>query len=601
MGARPENKEILTRREWLRGVAAGPAILTSHSACRAADRPNILWIIAEDLSPDLGCYGNRVVRTPNLDRLAAEGMRFTRAYVTGPVCSASRSAIATGMYQTSIGAHNHRSHRDDGYRLPEPVRVFTYYLREAGYHTSNLRNSHGLQGTGKTDFNFEAGQVFDGEDWSERRRGQPFYAQINFSETHRAFRRFTENPVDPARVELPPYYPDHPAVRLDWALYLDTVQHLDVKVGRVLERLKREGLWEDTIVFFFSDHGRPMPRGKQFLYEEGIRIPLIVRIPEKYRVEGYQPGTVSDALISAIDITATTLWLAGLELPRHFHGRPFFGPDVQRRAYIIAARDRCDETIDRIRCVCERRFKYIRNFFPERPYAQQNVYKDTMYPTLRVMRDLYEQGRLSGAAAAFLAPTRPEEELYDLVADPWEIHNLAAHPEFRSTLERMRRILDQWIRTTSDQGQYPEKELPAEDRFRTEVQGWCTRSRARASRRNGALVVECAGKGAGLMRCTVVEGGELVLEFRARSQQVAIQALEWGTIEEYRNPSFRTRVPFAADGEWHEVRVVFPVKGWLALLTLDFGDAQGGIEFQWIRLSRSEAGSLRRVAEWSFL
>jgi len=591
--------ESVSRRRFLAGMVA-PVTGPWLPGRRSSSPPNILWIIAEDLSPDLGCYGNRLVQTPHLDRLAAEGMRFTRAYVTGPVCSASRSAIATGMYQTSIGAHHHRSHRQDGYRLPAPVRVFTAYLREAGYHTSNLRNSHGLQGTGKTDFNFDAQNPFDGEDWSERKPGQPFYAQINFSETHRPFKRFPRHPVDPAQVQLPPYYPDHPAVRLDWALYLDTIQHLDVKVGRVLERLRNEGLYDQTIIFFFGDHGRPMPRGKQFLYEGGIRIPLIVRIPEKFSVEGYRPGTVSDDLISAIDITATTLRLAGIEPPAYMQGRPFLGPGVRKRDYIVAARDRCDETIDRIRCVCDRRFKYIRNFYPDRPYTQQNVYKDLNYPTLRVMKDMYAQGKLTGPPALFLAPERPAEELYDLQADPWEIRNLASDPSYRATLERMRKILADWIQTTGDQGQYPEKEIPVEDQDRTEAEGWCTQAGARAFRRDRRLVVQCKGRSASLARCVVAEGGDFVLEFRARSTQVAPRQLQRGTIEQYRNPVFRSQVEFAADGRWHDVAVPFHVDGWLSLVAVDFGNAEGEIEFDWIRLSRVRGGEAGVLEQWDF-
>lgn len=321
-----------TRRSFLKASAAASLGTFLPGCRRETARPNILWIISEDFSPDLGCYGNPLVHTPNLDRLASEGVRFTRAFVTGPVCSASRSAIATGMYQTSIGAHNHRSHRDDNYRLPEGIHVFTHYLRQAGYHTSNvLTAAPDVRGTGKNDFNFNVDNPFDGTDWNQRKPGQPFYAQINFSETHRAFKRFPDRPIDPAKVQLPPYYPDHPAVRLDWALYLDTAQHLDVKVGKVLQRLRDEGLEEDTIIIFFSDHGRPMPRGKQFLYEGGIHIPLIVKIPEKYRPQGYKPGTVNDQLVSAIDITATTLALAGVDIPSHMQGLPFYGASAAPR------------------------------------------------------------------------------------------------------------------------------------------------------------------------------------------------------------------------------------------------------------------------------
>jgi N-sulfoglucosamine sulfohydrolase len=583
----------LTRREAI-GVS-----LAGFARASAPARPNILWLIAEDLSPDLGCYGNRAVQTPNLDRLAREGMRFTNAFVTGPVCSASRSAIATGMYQTTIGAHNHRSHRDDGYRLPHGVEPFTRYLQRAGYHTSNVINAApGVRGTGKTDFNFVTEDIFDGKDWAERRKGQPFYAQVNFSETHRPFRRCPERPVDPARVEVPPCYPDHPWVRKDWAMYLETLQNLDTKVGKVLARLEQEGLAEDTIVFFFGDHGRPMPRDKQFLYDGGIRIPLLIRIPEKYRPAGYQPGGVSDALVSAIDITATTLRLAGVEPPTHMEGRPFFGPGVQPREFIIAARDRCDETVDRIRCVRTRRFKYIRNFFPERPYTQQNVYKDVNYVTLAVMRQLQEAGKLSGPPSAFLAPRRPPEELYDLAADPHETRNLADDPKYRRTLEEMRAILDRWIRETGDQGQHPEDRVMPWDRDRTEVDGWCTQSGCRASKEGGLLKLRCLGeKNARLERAFVAAGGKLALEFRARSSAAAVTGFAWSLITDIRNPQNRRPVQFVADGQWREYSVPFEAADDLAILTLDLAPTAGEIEFDWIRLKRA-GGEL--IKSWDF-
>ncbi len=580
-----------------RDVLTAPLVLASHAGAGEA-RPNILWVIAEDFSPDLACYGARLVQTPNLDRLAAEGVRFTHAFVTGPVCSASRSAIATGMYQTTIGAHNHRSHRDDGYRLPEGVEVFTRYLQRAGYYTANVVPvAPGVRGTGKTDFNFEAENVFDGDDWRARRKGQPFYAQVNFSETHRAFRRSPGRPIDPSRVELPPYYPDHPSIRKDFAMYLETTQNLDEKVGKVLARLEEEGLSEDTIVFFFGDHGRPMPRGKQFVYEEGIRIPLIVRIPAKFRPAGFKPGTVCDDLVSAIDITASTLKLAGIEPPAHMEGRPFPWLGGEPRDHIIAARDRCDETVDRIRCVRTRRYKYIRNFFPERPYTQQNVYKDVNYPTLAVMRRLKEEGKLTGPPAAFLADRRPPEELYDLESDPNEVRNLAGDAAHRKTLESMRAILDDWIRRTGDRGQFPEDRVMPWDRDRTEVDGWCTATGCRAEKRAGVLAVSCTGKNARLERAFVAPGGPMSLEFRARGRGASVTNFAWSLITDIRNPRNRRPVSFTANGEWREYAVPFHADDDLAILTVEFGPEPGEVEFDWIRLRRASGGLLRN---WDF-
>ncbi len=408
---------------------------------RKSERPNILWVLGEDMGPELGCYGYPLVHTPNLDRLASQGVRFTRAFTTAPVCSASRSAMITGMYQTTIGVHNHRSHRNDGYTLPEGIPTITDLFRQASYFTANVKTpAPGIRVGGKTDFNFNAGTVFDGDDWNQRTPGQPFYAQVNFSEPHRgpAFpqaRKVLKDLVDPAKVELPPYYPDDPVVRDDWANYLDAIGLLDQKVGKLLKRLDDEGLSDNTVVIFLGDNGRCHVRGKQFLYDGGIHIPLIVRWPGHL-----DPGTVRDDLISAIDISATSLALAGITPPESMQGRVFLGPNADPpREAIYAARDRCDETVDRIRCVRTERFKYIRNFDPERPYTQPNAYKERQYPALAVMKRLYAEGKLTEAQAHFMKPSRPREELYDLAADPHEIHNLAGDPAYAEVLQDLRR------------------------------------------------------------------------------------------------------------------------------------------------------------------
>ena len=591
-----------SRRQFLGGAATAAASLSlpGYGCGAGGSRPNILWMIAEDFCPNLGCYGDQDVYSPNIDRLASQGMRFTNAFMTAAVCSAARSALATGMYQTSIGAHNHRSHRGDGYQLPEGVHVFTHYLREAGYHTSNLKDSHGLEGSGKTDFNFNVKKPYDGEDWSERQDGQPFYAQINFHQTHRAFQRCPSHPVDPAKVNLPPYYPDHPAVRLDWAMYLETAENLDISVGKVLDRLEKEGLAENTMVFFFGDHGRPMPRGKQFLYDGGIHIPLIARIPEKFRVQGYAAAKVNNNLASSIDITATTLRLAGIDPPANMEGRPFFGTGVQKREHIIAARDRCDETVDRIRCVRDKKFKYIRNFYPDRAYTQQNVYKDAQYPPLRVMRDLKAAGKLTGPPALFLADKRPPEELYNLELDPDEINNVAEDPDYAKRLEGMRGILDQWVKDTGDKGAIPENKVMERDKDRSKVDGWCTNSGCLLSKAGGVLKVECHGKRAAVLRSVVESGEDMVLQFRARSNTVVPSALGWGTIQHMRNAKNRIKLQCKADGKWHEYLVPFQPGGYLGQLTLDIGNTTGTLEFDWIRLSRKEKGRAHKLQQWDF-
>ena len=435
-------------------AAAGP--LTAADIPTKA-RPNVLWILGDDLGPDLGCYGTPLVRTPNLDRLAAAGVRYTRCFTTAPVCSPSRSAWNTGMYQTAIDAHNHRSHRGDGYRLPDGVKLISQRFHDAGYFTANVTTAApGVRASGKTDFNFQAEKPFDGTDWSQRAPGQPFYAQINFMEPHRgpawpAARKQAEL-VDPARVKLPPYYPDHPVARDDWANYLDAVHLLDTKVGAVLQRLENEGLAKNTIVFFFGDNGRCHVRDKQWLYEGGLHVPLIVRWPGG----DVRPGKVETGMVSAIDVPATSLSLAGLELPKGMHGQPFLGARAKTRTEIFGARDRCDETVDRIRSVRTERYKLIRNYFPERPYTQTNAYKEKQYPVLNLMKQLQVEGKLSPDQQLFMAPRRPAEELYDLQSDPSEIRNLAGSPTHIQTLKDLRARLDRWIANTRDRGTSPE-------------------------------------------------------------------------------------------------------------------------------------------------
>lgn len=434
-------------------AAAGPLTAADKPT---PTRPNVLWILGDDLGPDLGCYGASLVRTPHLDRLAAEGIRYTRCFTTAPVCSPSRSAWNTGVYQTAIDAQNHRSHRGDGYRLPPGVKLVSQRFHDAGYFTANVTTpTPSIRTSGKTDFNFLAEKPFDGTDWSQRAPGQPFYAQINFTEPHRgpAWPAARKQPelVDPAKVKLPPYYPDHPVARDDWANYLDAVHLLDTKVGAVLKRLEEEGLAKNTLVFFFGDNGRCHVRDKQWLYEGGLHVPLIVRLPGEAR-----PGNVERGMVSAIDIPATSLALAGLEVPKGLSGQPFLGPKAKFRAEIFGARDRCDETVDRIRSVRTERYKLIRNYYPDRPYTQTNAYKERQYPVLNLMKQLQAEGKLTPEQELFMAPKRPAEELYDLQTDPSEIHNLAALPQHSKTLKALRARLDRWIAATHDHGATPE-------------------------------------------------------------------------------------------------------------------------------------------------
>lgn len=450
-------------------LLAVPAIVRGQ-----AKRPNILWIIGEDIGPEQSCYGTPQVWTPHLDGLAAAGGRYTRAFTVTPVCSTSRSSFMTGMYAFTIGAHNHRSHRGDGFTLPPGVQVLTDHFRGEGYFTANIRqlaksgDDKFYSGTGKTDWNFkysgDAGKPFDSANWDDLKANQPFFAQINFSETHRGgawnkAHKVIEKTADPFKVKTPPYYPDHLIVGEDWAQYLNAVMSLDKKVGYVLKRLEEDGLAENTVVIFFGDHGRAHVRGKQWPYDSGLHVPLIIRWPKHFPAPPQiKPGEVDDRLIASIDWSATSLAIAGITPPLIMQGRVFLGQkaDKNMRRYVFGGRDRGDETVDRIRTVRDKRYRYIRNFYPDRPFLQMNRYKESSYPVLALLRILHERGELTGPPAQLLAPTRPTEELYDLDNDPYEIHNLAESKLHAATLARLCGALDAWIIEINDQGRFSE-------------------------------------------------------------------------------------------------------------------------------------------------
>lgn len=463
---RAPTRFIMNRKLLFSAALLLPSI--AQPAAAEPAKPNILWILAEDFSPHLNCYGTKEVTSPNLDRLAAEGMRFDRAFTTAPVCSASRSAFMTGMYQTSIGAHNHRSHRGPEYPLPAGVRVLTDWLRDAGYFTANIRGFPApitFKGAGKTDWNFYyKGAPFDSDQWANLKTRQPFFAQINLSETHRNARsnlttgRAFPAPrrIDPATVEIPPYYPDCPEVRADWANYLDDASALDVKVGAILAQLERDGLADNTLVVFMGDHGQAHVRGKQWCYDSGLRVPLIMRWPKALpTAAGFTSGVASGRIVEAIDLAATMIALAGAPKPAAMQGRVLFGPHAEpARRYAFGARDRCDETVFRLRTVRDERYRYIRNYTPDKPFFALNRYKENQYIAIPAMRRLHEQGKLNAVQAKLFADRMEPEELYDLDTDPHEIVNLVTSPkpEHRAALTRLRDELEKWILETNDQG-----------------------------------------------------------------------------------------------------------------------------------------------------
>ncbi|MBL8792596.1 MAG: sulfatase [Planctomycetia bacterium] len=447
-------------------VLASLAFALPAPAAEAAKRPNIVWIIVDDMSAHFSCYGEKAVQTPHVDRLAREGTRFSKAFVTAPVCSPCRSALITGCYQTTIGAHHHRSGRGElkieltGGVVPAPV-----LFRQAGYYT--CIGGFGVTGNklGKTDYNFEWNPaMYDGNDWAGRKPGQPFFMQVqlhggkyrgqgpNAAWQARVRKELGDN-TRPEDVKLPPYYPRDPVLLQDWADYLDCCRYTDKEVGDVLARLDKEKLLDETVVIFMTDHGISHARGKQFLYDEGTHVPLVLRGP------GVARGVVRDDLVEHIDLAAISLARAGIDLPKWLQGRNVLAKDYTQRDAVFAARDRCDETMEHLRSVRTERYKYIRNYLPERPHLQPNRYKDDK-AIVKKLRELHSLKKLDDLTERLLfAEKRPAEELYDLTADPHEVNNLAADPKHRATLETLRKRLADWETATGDRGRQPE---PAE-------------------------------------------------------------------------------------------------------------------------------------------
>jgi arylsulfatase A-like enzyme len=475
------------------------AVLQAAAPSNPPAKPSILWIVMDDVGAELPCYGEKKIQTPNIDRLVREGTKFDRAFLTASVCSPSRSAMITGMYQTSINAHHHRSGRGtDKIPLPAGVEPVPALFQRAGYYTCNGDYPAKGKRLGKTDYNFEwDAKIYDGSDWAGRQHGQPFFAQIqlwggkNRNDDGHWYRNVAPKALGtltkPEEVTLPPYYPRDPVWLDDWAQYLDCIRLCDQQVGEILKRLETEGILEQTIIILMGDNGISQARGKQFLYDEGLRTPFIVRGP------GIACGAVRTDLIEHIDMAATSLARAGLPLPSWMQGRDIFAKDYQPRDAVFAARDRCGETVDRIRSVRTEQFKYIRNFHPQRSLLQPNDYKDTK-PFMRRLRELHTQGKLSALQEEILfSPTRLAEELYDVQADPFETRNLAADPQFRTTLETLRARLDRWMVETHDCG--PESEKAYDANLAYELKTKAATARKEAMLKNSALMKQWAQEG----------------------------------------------------------------------------------------------------------
>ncbi|MDQ8187302.1 sulfatase [Pelagicoccus sp. SDUM812002] len=420
---------------------------------RASDRPNIVWISAEDHGPHLGCYGDNYANTPHLDAFAEQSLRYTKASSNAPVCAPARTTTISGMYPPSLGAHNMRS------RVPSPsyLKFFPVYLREAGYYTTNQS---------KEDYNLET----DDKGWDESSKTahwknrtsteQPFFAVFNYTGTHESqIRNENETPRhDPQLAPLPPYHPDIPEIRKDWAQYYDRLTELDSYFQSKLDELEAAGLSDDTIVIFWSDHGSGMPRGKRYPGWSGLHVAMIAHIPEKFQhlaPEDYLPGGTSDRLVSFVDLAPTTLALAGIEAPDYYHGQAFLGERATATpSYSYGFKGRMDERIDECRTVTDGRYVYIRNYYPHLPHGQYLWYQQQTQTTSKWYQ-LFNDGKLNDVQSAFWEP-HPAEELFDLAHDPHETENLANSPALKDTLATLRAALADHQNETRDLSFIPE-------------------------------------------------------------------------------------------------------------------------------------------------
>ena len=434
----------------------------------AVKRPNILWVIVEDMSAHFGCYGEKTIQTPNVDALASRGTRFSKAFVTAPICSISRSALITGNYQTAYGLQNHRSSvPGHPIYLPYDTPLVPELFKQAGYHVNNLTWEHFLKDDAelqknpevpiaKTDYNFEwkPEKSYDKKHWAVRKPNQPFFVQIQLHGGK--FRGQAPKEAWPARVlkelgsikssqvvKLPAYLPEHPVIQEDWAQYLDCVRYTDYQLGTIIDRLKRTGELDDTVIFFMTDHGISHVRNKQFLYDGGTHVPLVIAGP------GVAAGKLREDLVEHIDLGATSLAMAGIAKPGRMNSQDILGATYKPREAVFAARDRADETVDWIRSVRTQKYKYIRNGFPSRPYLQPNNYKDSK-AIVQAMRQWHEEGKLDESQALIMSHTREIEELYDLEKDPDELHNLARDAAYGTQLAELRGRLIEWQKRSGD-------------------------------------------------------------------------------------------------------------------------------------------------------
>lgn len=429
--------------------------LVTSAILRGAEKPNILWLTSEDIGPHLGCYGDDYATTPVLDKLATRSLLYLNAWSTAPVCAPARTTLISGMYPPSTGSEHMRSMT----HLPEQFKMYPAYMRDAGYFCVN---------PGKEDYNLEkAGKVWDetkkGNLWAQLKQQQPFMAVLNQTSTHESKIRTRPHTQvhDPSGVRVPAHHPDTPEVRQDWAQYYDNITDMDQWVGEQLEQLEASGLAKNTIIFFYGDHGSGMPRHKRWPYNSGLRVPLLIHIPEKFKdlaPAEYLPGGQTDRLVGFVDFAQTVISLAGEKPPEHMQGHPFLGKYADPpQAYAFGFRGRMDERYDLVRSVRNKRYIYLRQYMPHKIYGQYIQYM-FVTPSTQAWKDLFDAGSLNSAQSLFWQ-TKPYEEFYDLQADPDEVHNLVGSTEHQGILNELRQAHEEWVLEIRDVGFLPEDEL----------------------------------------------------------------------------------------------------------------------------------------------
>ena len=462
--------------------------LTTHAPVTNGERPNILLLVAEDMSALVGAFGDKVAHTPNIDKLAKIGVRYPNTFTTAGVCSPSRAALITGVHQIAMGGqHMRTATRPEGaYQCvpPPAIKAFPELLRQAGYFTFN---------TAKQDYQFSGTMpgsgpftIWDEENnsnlWRNRAKGQPFFGMMNFMETHESgvFTPLGHRPnstthfllqvfrkiggiqdkvvtIDPTKINLPPYYPNSPIIRKDIARHYENVAVMDVLVGAVFNKLEQDGLLENTIIIWTTDHGDGLPRAKRELYDSGIKVPMVIYYPEAFRPKGVEVGTIDEQLISFVDFAPTFLSLAKAPIPTYLHGQNFMASDTVNRQYVYASRDRIDEIKDRQRAVRNHRFKYIKSWYPEQVGGHPLAFRDNM----ELMKELWRlkaASQLNGEQLLwFQAPGK--ERLFDIQKDPFELQDLSSDTTYQQGLVDLRKAMDEWLNRVEDWSEESEKEM----------------------------------------------------------------------------------------------------------------------------------------------